>query len=83
VYQPLTTAQNVGQGMYWVALLSNASTAPKFAATANSAALANVGLPAASLRFCVNGTSATTLPSSLTLSSNTATGAATFWVGVS
>jgi hypothetical protein len=79
----LSTPQNVGAGFYWVALLGNAGTAAKFSASANGAANANVGLSASGFRFCVNGTSQTSLPASVTPSSNTATGAQTFWVGVS
>jgi hypothetical protein len=79
----LSTPQNVGAGFYWVALLGNASTAAKLTASVNGAANANVGLSAAAFRFAVNGTSQTSLPASITTSSNTATGAQTFWVGVS
>jgi hypothetical protein len=83
VSMALTTPQNVGAGFYWVALLGNAATAAKLTASVNGAANANVGLSAAGFRFCVNGTSATSLPATVTASSNTATGAQTFWVGVS
>lgn len=83
VSMALTTPQNVGTGFYWVALLGNAATAAKLTASVNGAANANVGLSAAGFRFCVNGTSQTSLPASITPSSNTATGAQTFWVGVS
>ncbi|MFD9632830.1 hypothetical protein [Streptomyces violascens] len=79
----LSSPQNVGAGFYWVALLGNASTAAKLTASVNGAANGNVGLSAAGFRFCVNGTSQTSLPASITPSSNTATGAQTFWVGVS
>ena len=79
----LSNPQNVGAGFYWVALLGNAATAAKLTASVNGAGNANVGLTAAGFRFCVNGTSQTSLPASITPSSNTATGAQTFWVGVS
>lgn len=79
----LSTPQNVGAGYYWVAVLGNASTAAKLTASVNGAGNANVGLSAGGFRFAVNGTSQTSLPASITPSSNTATGAATFWVGVS
>lgn len=79
----LSAAQNVGAGFYWVAVLGNASTAAKLTASINGAANANVGLSAAAYRFCVNGTSQTSLPSTVTPSSNSLTGAQTFWVGVS
>jgi peptidoglycan/xylan/chitin deacetylase (PgdA/CDA1 family) len=69
-----TPYANAPPGMYYVALLSNGTTAPTFRTTASTIAIANAGLSGASLRYASNG-SGTTLPGSLTLSSNAITNA--------
>jgi hypothetical protein len=71
----------VTPGFYWIAFLINASGMPgavKLGTT--QASFLNLGLAAAALRFCVNGTGLTAFPSSLTLSSNTQTGFIPIWV---
>lgn len=73
-------------GAYWVGMVFNAATAPSVArATGQSGAptAVNAGLPTARLRFCTNATSQTSLPATLTLSSNSGTAFAGPWVGVS
>jgi hypothetical protein len=77
-----STAITAGQ-TYYVALLAVGTTPPKFAQGPSSAKAANVGLTGASLRFATNGTSQTSLPSTRTMSSNTATSAVTFWCALS
>jgi hypothetical protein len=73
---------NAPPGVYYVAILSNGTTPPTFRASAPNGTLANAGLSGASLRFCTNGTG-TTLPGSLTLSSNSTTNSATVCVVLS
>jgi hypothetical protein len=82
---PLTTPQAISAGSFvWAALLTNlASTQPSLH-NANSTALqGNPGLTAATYRFATNGTGRTTLPSSITPSSNAQTSALSIWVGAS
>lgn len=72
-------------GMYWVGMVFNASTMPTIARGAglsNTSAAINVGLTAASYRFATNGTSQTSLPASITPSSNTATTFGGPWVAI-
>jgi hypothetical protein len=69
----LTSAYtNAPAGTYYVAILSNGTTPPVFRLSAASGALPNAGLTGAALRFATNGTG-TTLPSSITPSSNVIT----------
>lgn len=69
-------------GFYYVAFLSNGTTPPSFMrANGGSGSAVNYGLSASAFRFATNATGQTTLPSSLTLSSN-ATSAFAFWVGL-
>ena len=74
-------------GLYYVAILSVGSgTMPSFlrAGLTGTASAADGGnATAATFRFAVNGTSATSMPSSLTLSSNAHSGAEQYWVGLS
>jgi hypothetical protein len=82
------TPQVCPAGLYWVALLTNGTgTDPSFAsANANAAVRAtmpNGAASAATLRNAVNGTSQTTLPSSITPASNTSTGSFPIWAAVS
>jgi hypothetical protein len=82
----LATAITVNPGAYWVGMVFNAATAPSVArATGQSGATtaANAGLPTARLRFCTNATSQTSLPSTITLASNSALNFAGPWVAVS
>lgn len=68
---------------YYVALLANGTTPPLLSVGGgNSVTASNNGLANAVRRFCVNGTG-TSLPSSLTLTSNTSTNARSFWVALS
>jgi hypothetical protein len=69
----------------WVAMVFNAGTAPTVARGTGSTGIAtavNAGLTAGIYRFATNGTSQTSLPSSITPGSNTATGFAGPWVAV-
>jgi hypothetical protein len=71
-------------GTYWVAFVNNASTASTLArASGASLSIANAGAAAAAFRYAVNGTSQTSLPSTITPGSNTVTGAFTMWAAVS
>lgn len=82
----LTTAITLYPGQYWVGMVFNAATAPSLArATGQSGApsAVNAGLPTAKLRFCTNATSQTSLPSTITLASNSALAFAGPWVAVS
>lgn len=78
----LSTPQALTAGSFvWVAILVNLATTQPTLRIAAPVAHANANLTAASLRFCVNGTGVTALPSpSITPASNTATGAFTFVV---
>jgi hypothetical protein len=67
---------------YYVALLSNGTTTASFMRSGTNLTAPNANQANALQRFSTNGTG-TSLPSSLTLSSNTGTGAATFWVALS
>lgn len=70
---------------YWVAFLFNAGTLPtvraSFSGTA-AAATASAGLSASAYRFAVNGTSQTSLPSSITPANNVHTSAIAVWTAV-
>jgi hypothetical protein len=67
---------------YYVALLSNGATTASFMRSGTNLTAPNANQANALQRFSTNGTG-TSLPSNLTLSSNTGTGAATFWVALS
>lgn len=78
------TAVTAGS-MYWVAMLFNASTGPTISRATglgSTSELANVGLSAASYRFATNGTSRTTLASTITPANNTGTAFAGPWVAI-
>jgi hypothetical protein len=81
----LTTPQTVYAGYdYYVAFLFNGTTSPGFAAGANVPGPMNVGLSNAYLRFAAtNSTSVTSLPSTITESSNTSTNASAIFVALS
>ncbi|KND38477.1 hypothetical protein [Streptomyces acidiscabies] len=83
------TQQTLTPGLYWVALLFNGTGTGTDAqggacnGTGGTQIFSGQGLSSgATLRFAVNGTAATTLPSSITPGSNTTTGAKPYWVGV-
>lgn len=85
IQQALSAPALCAPGFYWVALLFNGTTPPTVSTAANSATNSNTGLSAAAYRFAANGTG-TTLPASITPSSNSqvaANGAIPFWAGVS
>ena len=73
----------VTPGLYWVAMQFTAAGQPGIG-RANPSLLStlNANLPASQYRFATNG-SGTTLPSTITPSGNSTTGAAGLWVGVS
>jgi len=81
----MSAAYAAPAGRYWVACLFNAATPPTFArATGSNLGGVEAGnATAASFWVAVNGTGATALPGSFTMSSNTHTGAITACVGVS
>ncbi len=80
------TAQAVTAGsFYWVAVLANAATAPTLARASGVTGIgtaANIGLTAATYRYAIAATAQTTLPASITPSSNTATTFAGPWVAI-
>lgn len=71
-----TISVTLTPGTYWVAFLFNAVTTapqlPRCAGAGGSTSLINVGLTGASLLYANNGTGRTTLPATLTMSSNVA-----------
>jgi hypothetical protein len=86
ISNPLTTPQAVAAGSsVWVAVLCNLGTtqATLYKSAGVAPGLGNVNLIAANYRFAVNGTLQTSLPGSITPSSNAAPGGAQFWAGVS
>ncbi|MGW3421282.1 hypothetical protein [Streptomyces phaeochromogenes] len=89
VKELVVSSQNItGGSLYYIALLSNGGgTDPQGGATnGNGAAqpFSGQGLSTgATLRYATNGSAATTLPATLTLASNSTTGAKPYWVGFS
>jgi Pectate lyase superfamily protein len=80
----VVTPYAAAAGMYWVAFVNNASTAATLSrASGANLSIANGGLSAAAFRYAVNGTTQTSLPSSITPASNTVTGAFTMWAAAS
>ncbi len=71
-----------GGSNYYVALLSNGSTTPSFMRSGTNLTAPNANQSNTLQRFSTNGTG-TSLPGSITLSNNTSTGAATYWVALS
>jgi hypothetical protein len=70
-------------GMYWMALLFNASTPPQpFRAGASLLTAMNGNLTAATFRVCTNGTGQTTLPANITPTSNSTTNATAYWAAI-
>lgn len=82
---PLTAPYAAAAGTYYVAFVQTGSANVAFARStgiASTSAMANAGLTAATARFATNGTSQTTLPSSITMSANVLA-TVTFWAAVS
>ena len=82
----LDSPQACAAGVYFVHMLANAATPAALSraiGVIGAPSIQNVNLATTALRFFVNGTGATTPPSSITLANNTATGSATFWVAAS
>lgn len=78
----LTAAQTVSAGTYWVAIVCNAATAPTLIRTNGlTTGTNNANLTGASNRYATSLTGQTTLPASLTLSSNAV--GPSLWVAVS
>jgi hypothetical protein len=80
----LSASQNLGAGVYWVALLVNAATSPGISrAGAQQASALNVNLSTpANYQFATNGTSRTSL-TAITPASNSTSGAFGMWTAVS
>jgi hypothetical protein len=78
----LTASYSAAAGDYFVAILSNGTTIPTFSASSSGTNPSNVNLTGATLRFANGPSAQTTLPSSITMSSNVAAAAA-YWVAVS
>jgi hypothetical protein len=76
----------VSGNFVYVAVVSNGTTNPLFCRGAGGGVgpgLINLGLTAANLLAAVNGTAQTTLPGSLTYSSNVSAASQDFWVALS
>lgn len=77
---------NVTAGSFvWAAMVFNAGTAPTLARATGNAGLAtavNAGLTSGTYRFATNGTSQTSLPTTITPGSNTAAGFAGPWAAI-
>jgi hypothetical protein len=70
-WKETVTAVALSPGTYWVAYLFNATTMPQpFRLGDVSAGLMNLGLSASTLKYAINGTGLTALPSSITPGSN-------------
>jgi hypothetical protein len=70
---PLTSAQAIAAGTYYIGLVSVGTTPPAFArASGVSVSAENLGLSAATARWATGPSSQTSLPASITMSSNTA-----------
>lgn len=81
----LTTQQtNLAAGLYWVGMVWNGTTPPGIGRSVNfqTSGQENGGLSAANSRWATNGTSQTSLPASITPSSN-AQLASALWAAVS
>lgn len=82
----LATPYSATAGNYWIGLVFNAATAPTLGRNGLTGTVwtGNAGLTSSSYRFAINGTSvtATTAPTAITPSSNSATGMQ-LWAAVS
>jgi hypothetical protein len=70
-----TISVSLSPGTYWAAFLFNAATAPQLprcAGTGGTSSLINVGLSGTNLLYASNGTGRTSMPSTITMASNTA-----------
>ncbi len=67
----LTAPQTLAVGSYYVAILSVGTTPPQFSTGAGGSVNINVGLSTGAARFLIGPTAQTSLPSSITLSSQT------------
>jgi hypothetical protein len=77
----ITSQTLTGGSSYWVAFVFNAGTPPQLTRAVGgtvAASLSNVGLTASNYRYAVNGTSQTTLPTTITPASNAQ--GVTWWV---
>ena len=79
---PFTSTYSATAGFYWLAILSVGGTIGVARGTSVVGAPQNVGLTASTYRFAVNGTLLSSIPGSITTSSNTSASAA-IWAGVS
>lgn len=83
----LSSPQSLTSGTFvWAAVVVNlATTQPSLYRNGGSGTIteSNGGLTAATYRFAVNGTSLSSLPSSITPTSNTGTGAYPIWMAIS
>lgn len=78
----LATTDLLLPGMYYAAVVANAATTlPTLRVSGGDISAINGNLATAALRVCVNGTGQTSLPASLTLSSNTTAGASPLYAG--
>lgn len=75
----LSTSPTLAAGTYWIGFVNNATTPVQLGRMGSFASTPNANLSQANYRFAVNGTSQTSLPSSITPSSNTSTGSITAW----
>ena len=74
----LTSSFSATPGLYWAALLSNATTCPNFRGTTPAITLVQIGQSAAQSRVGRFGTAQTTLPASITPASITQASAIAF-----
>src|SRR5579859_252468 len=77
------TATTLAPGTYYVLMVVNATTMPSLARSAATVSMCDINTATSLLRFAVNATAQTALPSPATLGSNVATNAFPFWVGLS
>lgn len=70
-------------GFYWLALVNNATTPVTIGRATGFQTVPNANLATANLRFAINGTSQTSLPTTITPGSNTPNNNITYWGAVS
>jgi hypothetical protein len=75
------SSTSLSPGMYWVAFLANFTGGLTLMRGSNGGHT-NANLATASLRFAINGTAQTSLPSSITPASNVKGGSLPWWVAV-
>lgn len=81
--QAVVTPFAAPAGKYWLAALFNAATPCQLARASGFQSTPNAGTSGASLRWAVNGTGLTALPSSITPASNSSSGNITLWAAAS